>query len=242
LRLSQPQPCIYDFASLWRYFPDVPPEIIALIDKPLSLIAVLFVGALTGMVVEQVVSKQRREAWKRRNAWRWQQNKRGSKAGGGLTKPSHDPVQQRAQDAADQLRTVMAAEFTVQPLLNKAEARLFRELDRMVIGRNPGWQVMAQVCVGEILRSKDARAYGCINSKRVDLVLMDEACQARHAIEYQGSGHHLPGNAAAARDAVKKEALRKAGIGYHEVVAGETTPVELRRLVEKLVPELRAAS
>ena len=40
---------------------------------------------------------------------------------------------------------------------------------------------------------------------------------------------------AAARDAVKKEALRRAGIGYYEVVAGQTTPTELRRLVEKLV-------
>jgi len=32
----------------------------------------------------------------------------------------------------------------------------------------------------------------------------------RHALEYQGSGHHN-GSCAAARDAVKKEALRKAG-------------------------------
>ena len=61
-------------------------------------------------------------------------------------------------------------------------------------------------------------------------------CRARHAIEYQGTGHHQ--GSAAARDAVKKEALRKAGIGYHEVVAGHTTPKELRRLVEKLVPTL----
>ncbi|CCE95997.1 hypothetical protein SFHH103_01499 [Sinorhizobium fredii HH103] len=35
--------------------------------------------------------------------------------------------------------------------------------------------------------------------------------------------------AAAARDAVKKEALRRAGI------AGQTTPAELRRLVDNLV-------
>lgn len=33
-------------------------------------------------------------------------------------------------------------------------------------------------------------------------------------------------------DAVKKEALRRAGIGYVEVVAGDT-PAELRRLVGK---------
>ena len=56
-----------------------------------------------------------------------------------------------------------------------------------------------------------------------------------HALEYQGSGHHT-GDCAAARDAVKKEALRKAGIGCHEIVAGHTTPSELRALVEKLVP------
>ncbi len=62
---------------------------------------------------------------------------------------------------------------------------------------------------------------------------MDEDCQPRHAIEYQGGAHHQ--GTAAARDAVKKEALRRAGIGYHEVVAGHTTPSELRRLVEKLV-------
>ena len=65
---------------------------------------------------------------------------------------------------------------------------------------------------------------------------MDERCRVVHALEYQGAGHHT-GASAAARDAVKKEALRKAGIGYHEVVAGHTTPSELRALVEKLVVE-----
>jgi hypothetical protein len=65
------------------------------------------------------------------------------------------------------------------------------------------------------------------------LLLIDEDCQPRHAIEYQGGAHHQ--GSAAARDAVKKEALRPAGIGYHEVVSGYTTPSELRRLVEKLV-------
>lgn len=127
----------------------------------------------------------------------------------------------------------MNSNFTIQPLLNKSEARVFKELDRIVIGCNPTWQVMAQVSLGEILRSKDADAYRCINSKRVDLLLVDGTCRPRHAIEYQGGGHHQ--GAAAARDAIKKEALRRAGIGYDEVVAGQTTPSELRRLVERLV-------
>ena len=72
-----------------------------------------------------------------------------------------------------------------------------------------------------------------------NLLLVDDDCQPRHAIEYQGTAHHQ--TTAAARDAVKKEALRRAGIGYHEVVAGHTTPSDLRRLVEKLVDKPTAA-
>lgn len=102
-----------------------------------------------------------------------------------------------------------------------------------MIGFNPSWQVMAQVSLGEILRSRDADAYRCINSKRVDLLLVDGHCRPRHVVEYQGGAHHQ--GSAAARDAVKREALRRAGIGYHEVIAGHTTPSDLRRLIERLV-------
>lgn len=105
-----------------------------------------------------------------------------------------------------------------------------------VIARDPGWQVMARVSLGEFLSSEDQDAYGCINSKRVDFALMGPGCRVHHALQDQATGHHLPGGAATARDAVKKEELRKAGMGYHEVVAGHTTAGELRALVEKLVP------
>ena len=111
--------------------------------------------------------------------------------------------------ATDQLATVMAADFSARSLLNQPEHTLFKALDAAVIARNPGWQVMAQVSLGEFLSSRDTAAYGCVNSKRVDFALMDPDARVVHAIEYQGSGHHL--GTAAARDAVKKEALRKAG-------------------------------
>lgn len=137
--------------------------------------------------------------------------------------------------AADQLKIVSTATFTARALLNRAEANVFAALDKAVIARNPAWQVIAQVSLCEFLSSRDKDAFLAINSKRVDFALMDERCCVRHALEYQGDGHHL-GPSAAARDAVKKEALRKAGIGYHEVVAGHTTPGDLRALVEKLVP------
>jgi hypothetical protein len=100
----------------------MPPEIVALIDKPLSLIAVLFVGAVIGMAIEQFVAKQRRAAWQRRRGGR-----------GKTFQPRHDALPARAPDAADQLRIVMHAEFKAQRLLNKSEARLFRAIDKMVL-------------------------------------------------------------------------------------------------------------
>ena len=137
-------------------------------------------------------------------------------------------------DAADQLRTVMKADFKAQPLLNKSEARLFKTLDKLVFELRPKWQVMAQVSLGEILHCANKEAYACINSKRVDLLIVDEECRPLSAIEYQGGGHFKGAHATAARDAVKKEALRRAGIGYIEVVSGDT-PAELRRVVERLI-------
>jgi hypothetical protein len=223
----------------------MPPEIIALIEKPHLLIAALSItallaGILVGMTIQRFRSDMRRQAWKERNRWRWPKKRReGGYIASGPWPANPDPGAPKQPDAADQLRIVMSANFTIQPLLNKSEARVFKELDHAVIACNPVWQVMAQVSLGEILRCKDADAYRCINSKRVDLLLVDEHCQPRHAIEYQGGAHHQ--STAAARDAVKKEALRRAGIGYHEVVAGHTTPSDLRRLVEKLVDKPTAA-
>jgi hypothetical protein len=211
----------------------MPPEIIALIDKPWLLAIVLAVGAALGIAVERFVEGQKRA--ERRAYWR---GRNGAKGAGGkpgrAVVPIKEPEARSADFAADQLKIVSRAKFIPRPLLNKPEGQVFRSLDKIVIERNPGWQVMAQVSLGEFIMSKDAEANACINSKRVDFALMDEQCRVRHVLEYQGTGHHT-GTSAAARDAVKKEALRKAGIGYHEVVAGHTTPAELKRLMERLV-------
>jgi hypothetical protein len=203
----------------------MPPELVALIDNPLLLIAILFVGAILGIFVEKFVN------WQNRREWRRRRERRGQVV---PFQPKQDAIVPKVPDAADQLRTVMKAEFKAQPLLNRSEARLFKAIDKWVIDLRPGWQVMAQVSLGEILRCEDKAAYACINSKRVDLLIVDDECRPLHAIEYQGGAHFKGAHATAARDAVKKEALRRAGIGYVEVVAGDT-PAELRRVVERLV-------
>src|SRR3546814_9637609 len=98
---------------------------------------------------------------------------------------------------------------------------------------SPGWRAMGQVSLGEILASPNEAAFFAVNSKRVDLLIVDADCRPLHAVEMQGQGHHQSDNTAA-RDAVKREALRRAGIGYIEVVSGDT-PAEVRAMVRKLV-------
>ena len=203
-----------------------------LLDRPVALLVVMAIGAAIGMFLERAFAKIDRD--KRRAYWRGRNAKKDWK--GNRPKVAVEALPKTGADfAAEQLKCVSKARFTSRSLLNKSEAKVFEALDAAVIARNSGWQVMAQVSLGEFLASPDKDAFLAVNSKRVDFALMDENCRVVHALEYQGSGHHH-GDSAAARDAVKKEALRKAGIGYHEIVAGHTTPSELRALVEKLVP------
>ena len=204
-----------------------------LLDRPVALLIVLAIGALIGAAVERFIERGERE--KRRAYWRGRNA--GERTGGNnvrALRSGNEPEVERADFAANQLKAVSRARFTSRPLLNRSEAKVFKALDAAVVARNPKWQVMAQVSLGEFLASPDKDAFFAVNSKRVDFALMDENARVVHALEYQGSGHHA-GPSAAARDAVKKEALRKAGIGYHEVVAGHTTPGDLRALVERLV-------
>lgn len=141
-------------------------------------------------------------------------------------------------DAASQLRAVERATFKTRHLLNRGEARLLRVLEEACAAKAPDWRVMAQVSLGEILSSPCETAYRAINSKRVDLLLVGADGLPKHAVEFQGSGHHV--GPAATRDAVKKEALRKAGIGYIEVMPGDT-PAEVRLLIRKLAARVSVA-
>ncbi len=217
----------------------MPLEIVALIDKPWLLAIVLALGAACGMGVERFFESQlreeRRARWRGRRSWKVYR-----KAGNGFRQPYNVvPLKGTAErtelDAADQLRIVMEAEFKPRALLNKPERRLLAHLDRALAEETPGWRAMGQVSLGEILASEDKDAYFAINSKRVDLLIIDADCRPLHAVEFQGTGHHQ--GTAAARDAVKKEALRRAGIGYVEIISGDT-PAELRAMVRKLAGRL----
>lgn len=142
------------------------------------------------------------------------------------------PIRANVNDAAEQLRIVMASEFKPKRLLNKGEAKVLAALEPIVARLEPGWRVWTQVSLGEVLDGGTVEAFNTINAKRVDFLLVDADQRPRMAIEYQGQGHHQ--GAAAARDAVKKEALRRAGVGYGEVFAGDG-PAELAQVVARVM-------
>ena len=211
------------------------PEIIHFFENNAHLVVVFLVVLAMGMLVEYRLTRKQDQPWGQSDPWRWHRKRSFNNNHVRLERPEPTSASAKRLDAADQLRIVMGARYTARPLLNNAELRLYKELDQMVVTCDPRWRVMAQVSLGEILRGDSADAHSCINSKRVDLLLVDEQCRPREVLEYQGKGHYQ--GTAAARDAVKKEALRRAGIGYHEVVADRTTPSELKRLVERLIGE-----
>ena len=185
---------------------------------------------LAGLCGERLRAILARQAWQKR---RW---RRGE---GGVVpfKIEAAPI----TDPAEQLRILMGARFQKRRLLSRSETRLFYDAEREIKRAGLTWRVMAQVSLGEVLSSRDARAYSAINSKRVDLLIVSRFGDPIAAIEYQGHGHYQ--GTAAARDAVKKEALRKAGVRYIAVTHDSGTEDMAREIAriaqaERLEPIL----
>jgi Protein of unknown function (DUF2726) len=198
------------------------------LDQLAVMTVLLFFAMVAGIYMERWRAKKVSAEWRAKNAGdsRFYNKNR--------VVPIKAPADEAAPttDAAAQLKTVMAAEFKPRVILNRKESRVFAAVERTIDDLGGGWRLMAQVSLGEILWSDDKSAYWAINSKRVDMLIVDLKGMPLHAIEYQGSGHHIGGEAAA-RDAVKKEALRRAGIGYIEVSEGDTA-AELRMKLARL--------
>lgn len=101
-----------------------------------------------------------------------------------------------------------------------------------------GCRVLSQTSLGEIIGSSDKKAFFAINNKRVDVLIIGPYGDPIAALEYQGAGHHQ--GSAAARDAIKREALRKAGIQFIEVLENHSTD-EIVQLVHRIFQQSKAA-
>ena len=140
-----------------------------------------------------------------------------------LVQPPPPPAASDLHDPAQQLHAIARVEFECTPLLNRQEARLLPLLEATARDVQSGHRVMAQTSLGELIRPKSgtateddrSAAFASINSKRLDFAIIDRAGRLAVAVEYQGSGHHQ--GTAFMRDAVKREAIRRAGIPFIEV-------------------------
>lgn len=200
----------------------------------------IFVATLGGIAVG--VQFERWRAAAARREWR---AKRAARSGFKSFKPRGSrpataaPVgPSPAPDVADQLRIVMASDFTRRRLLNTQEAKVFHAAEEAIARAGKPWRAMAQVSLGEILSSPNDNAHRAINSKRVDILIVCNRSLPIAAIEYQGGGHYQ--GTAPVRDAVKKEALRRAGVRYIEMLP-DHGPSDLAREVERLAAAEREA-
>lgn len=147
---------------------------------------------------------------------------------------SFDSPTYRRVDSADQLRLVMAARFAAKRVMSKAEYAVFKAVEAEAAALPNGYRVFAQTSLGEVLWSEDRSAYSAINSKRVDVLVIGPTGLPVLAVEHQGPGHYQ--GDAAARDAVKKEALRRAGVAYIEVAEGEPPDAIRAKVRGVLIP------
>jgi hypothetical protein len=138
-------------------------------------------------------------------------------------------------DATSQLRHVMAASFHKKKIMSKAEYKVFKVVESEVQSLRNGCRVLSQTSLGQIVGSDSEQAFRSINSKRVDVLIIGPWGDPIAAIEYQGKGHYQ--SDAAARDAIKREALRKAGIHFIEIDDSHS-PGEIVQSVRKALRQL----
>jgi len=121
-----------------------------------------------------------------------------------------------------QMDSIEGIEFETVPILNEEEARLLPVLEGATKEFGDGHRLMAHSSLGEVLRPNTSgpmtdiqAAHASILSRRLDFAIFDQRGHLAAAIEYQGSAHDY--SSAFDYDAIKQEALRKAGIPCLEI-------------------------
>ncbi len=148
-----------------------------------------------------------------------------SSAASGEVAPPQPEASKRLGDPTAQMEFISKVDFKPRPLLNRSEYKILRILEEVSQDIPGGHRVMAQTSLGEVLApqmasgSKAARdlAFRSINSKRLDFLVIDGYGIPVLAVEYQGHGHY--NDRTFMHDAVKREAVRKAGIRFLEIPA-----------------------
>ena len=120
----------------------------------------------------------------------------------------------------NQLRFVSDGDFSLKPIISlEVYFYAFLIVESFINDLKRGYRVFPELSLGAVLwcrdETEDHRAFKSINSKRVDIGIVDKHGKLVLAVEYQGAGHYQ-GNAEG-RDAVKRLALSKVGVEIVEI-------------------------
>ena len=181
---------------------------------------------------------------RRRSRRKWRSRRNYSRKTGRWPAEAPKSDASRLGDPSAQMEFISKVGFERRPLLNKSEYRILQILEKTTREINGGHRVMAQTSLGEIIAPKttsgsdEARdlAFRSINSKRLDFLVIDRYGMPALAVEYQGHGHYQ--NSAFMRDAVKREAVRKARIKFLEIPAEYDVTVLEDQIRSVLLPNL----
>ncbi len=124
----------------------------------------------------------------------------------------------------NQLSALRATKITKRRPVNRSAFQVQLALEKGVRQHAPKARVLPEVGMGAFLSTagggdllpEDREAFRAFAAKRVDFLVIDGQGMPAFAVEYQGSGHYM-GDSAAGRDAVKREALRLAGVELVEI-------------------------
>lgn len=234
-----------DFLSDLRAFDLSSPEFLLL-----AAMAVFFGWLAVQLVLGKGAAPRSRKGSRKRYSRSYGRTWQGQ----GYQKPMPDvaipkPDAEDLSNPQTQLEAISQVNFERRRLLNKTEYNVLRVLEKIVAESGDRHRIMAQTSLGELIQPKSSsasaaqrkRAHASINSKRLDFAIVDRFGLLAVAIEVQGSGHYH--QKTFLRDAVKREALRRAGIELVEIQTSwqdEDIENHVRRFLRARVPEASA--
>lgn len=142
-------------------------------------------------------------------------------------------------DAVEKLRNVSDARFLTKKLLSDNEAIVLGEIEAIITEFGQPWRVLAQISLSQILASADAEAVSAIDGQKAALLIVNADRSPLAVVEYQPLGQVRSEDAV--HDAIKREALRRAGVAYIEVRSGDM-PGDLRADMRALLSRRRILS
>lgn len=142
-------------------------------------------------------------------------------------------------DEVTRLRNVTGARFLVKRLMSDNEAIVMREVEAIIDEIGQAWRVLAQVSLSQIIGSTNVDAVAAIDGQVAALMIVGSDRTPIAVVEYQSLG--MARGDDVMRDAIKREALRRAGIAFIEVRASDE-PGDLRRDLMSLAARLQAVA